>query len=109
MARGGKRILIPVVENKTFSDEWVEKNPWMGEVNDEAANPSVNEMCMFINFPNGLPTTHLRKEWDKIIAWKANEEERLTIFHDMMKEKGIKPGRNGVGKPHRGWGNSRQK
>ncbi len=102
-----RRIIVPV-DDPIFSDEWVEQNEWMGEVNEAAKQP-VNEMCMFINFPKGLPTTHLRKEWDRIMAWKANEEERLTIFHNMMKEKGIKPGRNGVGKPHRGWGNSRQK
>jgi hypothetical protein len=107
MAKGGKRILIPV-EDTSFSKAWVDANPWMGEVNKSSKSP-VNEMSMFVNFPNGLPTTHLRKEWDRMVAWREDEEERLTIFHNMMKEKGIKPGRNGVGKPHKGWGNSRQK
>jgi len=108
MAKGGKRILVPVID-PTFSDEWVEKNPWMGEVNDEASKEQPNSMCMFINFPNGVPVPKLRKEWDRMIAWRAEEDQKLLIFNDMMKEKSIKPGMGSVGVKHKGWGNSLQK
>jgi len=102
-----KRILVPVVK---FSDEWVEKNPWMDEANEKAeAEAKPNEMCMFINFPDGVPVPKLRKEWERIVNYYAEKEENLAIFHEMMKEKSIKPGVGSVGKKHRGWGNSRQK
>jgi hypothetical protein len=92
-----------------FSDEWVEKNPWMGEVNDEPAKEQPNEMCMFINFPNGVPVPKLRKEWDRIVNLQAEQDKKLAIFNEMMKEKGIRPGVGSVGETHRGWGNSLRK
>lgn len=103
MAKGGRRILIP-----TFNDEWVEANPWMGEANDESLKQP-NSMCMFINFPNGVPIPKLRKEWDRIINLQRVMTENLNIFNEMMKEKGIRPGVGSVGKAHRGWGNSLRK
>ena len=103
-----RRIIVPVVEDPPFSDEWVEQNEWMGEANEAAKEP-INEMCMFVNFPNGLPIAYLRKEWDRIIEWKKNQAQRLNIFEEMMKERGIKPGMGSIGVKHRGWGNSRQK
>jgi len=107
MAKGERRILIP-----TFNDEWVDKNPWMKEVNenDDYLNALFpNPMCMFINFPNGVPIPKLRKEWDRIVNHKAEQDKNLTIFHEMMKEKGIRPGVGSVGETHRGWGNSLRK
>ena len=103
-----KRILIPV-HDTPFSDEWVEKNSWMGEANEEAAKEQPNSMCMFINFPNGVPVPKLRKEWDRIVNYHAKQEENLSIFHEMMKEKSIRPGVGSVGIKHKGWGNSVQK
>ena len=102
-----KRILIPIVES--FSDEWVEKNPWMDEANKEAQETAPKPLCMFINFPNGVPIPKLRKEWERIVEWENNQEENLAIFHEMMKEKNIKPGMGSIGEKHKGWGNSRQK
>ena len=107
MTKGGKRILIPVVETP-FSKAWVDENPWMGEVNDEDAKQP-NSMCMFINFPNGVPVPKLRKNWERIVNYHAEQEKNLSIFREMMKEKGIRPGVGSVGVKHKGWGNSLQK
>ncbi|MBT4660688.1 MAG: hypothetical protein HOC18_02155 [Candidatus Marinimicrobia bacterium] len=101
MAKGSSGIF--------FGDEWVDKNPWMGEVNDESLKEQPNSMCMFINFPNGVPIPKLRKEWDRIVNHKAEQDKNLSIFHEMMKEKSIRPGVGSVGKAHRGWGNSLRK
>ena len=55
----------PVTLEEVFSDEWVEKNAWMGEANEQAIKDSEpNMMSMFINFPDGVPVPKLRKEWD---------------------------------------------
>ena len=86
-----------------FTDEWVEQNPWMGEVNPP------NSMCMFINFPNGIPVPKLRKEWDRIEQYEKEQAENLAIFQEMLKEKAIRPGFGSVGKKHRGWGNGKQR
>lgn len=91
-----------------FSDEWVENNPWMKDVNDESLKQP-NSMCMFINFPNGVPVPKLRKEWDRIINLKAEQAKNLNIFNEMMREKGIRPGVGSVGEKHKGWGNSLRK
>ena len=113
-----ERIFTPHQSYPTlppFSDEWVEKNPWMGEVNEKDEKHGYlnalypNSMCMFINFPNGVPVPKLRKEWDRMVAWKAEEAKKLIIFNDMMKEKSIKPGMGSVGVKHKGWGNSLRK
>ncbi len=96
-----------------FSPEWVEKNPWMDEANKEeqrkAEIPPPNMMCMFINYSNGIPVKKLREEWDRMENWQKDQDSRLAIFHEMMSEKGIRAGRNGVGEPHRGWGASKRK
>lgn len=76
---------------------------------NEAVKEQPNSMCMFINFPNGVPVPKLREEWNKIVAWEADQVQRLNIFHEMLKEKSIKAGTGSVGVKHRGWGNSRQK
>ncbi len=91
-----------------FSDEWVEKNAWMGEANEKAAEEP-SPMCMFVNFPNGIPVPKLRKEWDKYEKWKGEQDEKLAIFHEMMKEKRIRPGMGSVGEKHKGWGNGKQR
>ena len=102
------RTLVPV-DKTPFSDEWVEKNPWMKEVNDESSKEQPNSMCMFINFPKGVPVPKLRKEWNRIVNHQAEQEKNLSIFHEMMKEKSIRPGVGSVGVKHKGWGNSLQK
>jgi len=97
-----------------FSDEWVDKNPWMKEVNEAKEYEYLNalypnSMCMFINFPNGVPVPKLRKEWDRIVNHQAEQDKNLSIFNEMMKEKGIRPGVGSVGEAHKGWGNSLRK
>lgn len=96
-----------------FSPEWVEKNPWMDEANKEeqkrAETPPPNMMCMFINYSNGIPVKKLRDEWDRMENWREEQESRLAIFNEMLGEKAIRAGRNGVGEPHRGWGASKRK
>ena len=93
-----------------FTEEWVEKNEWMGEANEEAKNAkSPNPMGMFVNYPNGIPVPKLRKEWDRYTKWKGEQEENLTIFHNMMKEKRIRAGTGSVGQKHKGWGNGKQR
>ena len=94
-----------------FSDEWVAQNPWMDEVNKEAQKEvkPPNAMCMFINFPNGVPVPKLRKEWDRMTKWKAEQAENLAIFQQMLGEKGIRAGTGSVGQAHKGWGNGRQR
>ena len=66
-------------------------------------------MCMFINFPNGVPVPKLRKEWNRIVNHQAEQDKNLSIFHEMMKEKSIRPGVGSVGVKHKGWGNSLKK
>ena len=102
------RIIIPHQSYPTlppFTDEWIEQNPWMGEVKEDPPN----EMCMFINFPNGVPVPKLRKEWDRIVNLQAEQDKKLAIFNEMMKEKSIRPGVGSVGEAHKGWGNSLRK
>tara|TARA_B100000029_G_C17122820_1_gene795802 strand:- start:203 stop:574 length:372 start_codon:yes stop_codon:yes gene_type:complete len=95
---------------KVFSDEWVEKNPWMKEANEKAAEElAPNEMCMFVNFPDGVPVPKLRKEWNRYAEWKEKQDANLAIFHEMMNEKGIRPGVGSVGERHKGWGNGKQR
>ena len=100
-------------KNPIFSDDWVAQNPWMKEANEEAEKVSEeskpNEMCMFINFPNGVPVPKLRKEWDKYATWKAEQDANLAIFNEMLGERSIREGTGSVGKAHRGWGNGKQR
>ena len=91
-----------------FSDEWVEHNPWMKEANEEALKESPIRLCMFINYPNGIPIPALRKRWAEYEDWQKKEKQRLEIFSDMMSEKSIRAGQTGVGKPIRkGWGHKK--
>jgi len=93
--------------NPTFSDEWVEHNPWMKEVNEESLKEPIR-LCMFINYPNGIPIPALRKLWDEYEDWQKKEKLRLDIFSEMMNEKSIRAGQSGVGKPiKKGWGHKR--
>ena len=46
---------------------------------------------------------------DKYEAWEKDQEERMAIFTEMLGEKGIRAGRNGVGEPHRGMGGNGRK
>ena len=102
-----------------FSDEWVAQNAWMKEANEAEAKKvqkaqSVSErynasLPCFVNFPQGIPIPKIVKEGARISSYLEDQASRLKIFHEMLGEKGIRAGRNGVGEPHRGWGNGRQK
>ena len=106
----GNGNIVAAGDVTIFSDEWVEKNPWMKEVNEKAAEElAPNEMCMFVNFPDGVPVPKLRKEWDKYASWKETQDANLAIFNEMMREKAIRPGVGSVGERHKGWGNGKQR
>lgn len=102
-----------------FSAEWVEKNPWMQEENEKAENEAKQTLTAverfhaipscFVNFPQGIPIPKIRKEQKRIRDFMVEQEQRLAIFHEMLGEKSIRPGRNGVGEPYRGWGRSARK
>ena len=46
---------------------------------------------------------------DAYEKWESDQQERMAIFNEMLGEKGIRAGRNGVGEAHRGWGNGRKR
>jgi len=116
---GRKKILIPLHETPTFSDEWVKHNSWMGKANEEAEKEAEKKLTQlerfraipysFVNFPNGIPMPNIQKEMKQIRDFMAEQEERMKIFEEMLNEKAIRPGRSGVGEPHRGWGRSARK
>ena len=93
--------------NPIFSDEWVEKNPWMKEANEESLKEPIR-LCMFINFTNGIPIPALRKRREEYNDWQEMEKGRLEIFNEMMSEKSIRAGQGSVGTPiKKGWGHKR--
>ena len=116
-----RRILTPIEKEKAkvFSDEWVEKNAWMGKANEEAIEEVEQKLSSlerfkalphcFINFPNGIPMPKIKAQMKQIRDFMQEQEERLAIFNEMLGEKGIRAGRNGVGEPYRGWGRSARK
>ena len=106
-------------KNPIFSEEWVQQNPWMDKANKDAEKEDINpqsylfqdtnSMCMFVNFPDGIPVPSLRKKWDEKVGHEREQQERLMIFNSMLKEKSIRPGMGSVGEKHNGWGNGKQK
>lgn len=64
---------------------------------------------VFFNYKKPIPVPKIRKEMKAIEEWEKDQDERMAIFTEMLGEKGIRAGRNGVGEAHRGWGNGRQK
>ena len=106
----GNGNIVAAGDVTIFSDEWVEKNEWMKEANEKAVEDAEpNMMCMFINFPEGVPVPKLRKEWARYENWKKQQDENLAIFHEMLSEKRLRAGTGSVGQKHRGWGNGKQR
>ena len=64
---------------------------------------------VFFNYRKPVPLPKIRKQMDAYEKWESDQQERMAIFQEMLGEKGIRAGRNGVGEAHRGWGISRQK
>ncbi len=115
-----RRRILDTDEAKVFSDEWVDKNPWMGKANLKEATQEVEQKLSslerfkalphcFINFPNGIPMPKIKAQMKQIRDFMQEQEERMAIFNEMLGEKGIRAGRNGVGEPYRGWGRSARK
>jgi len=103
--------------NPIFTEEWVNHNPWMKDVNEseqhrqevaEKNKPVFNFLNMFHNFPDGVPIPALIKIVKKHEDVLKIESERLDIFNEMMGEKSIRAGQVGVGQPIRkNWGHNK--
>ena len=64
---------------------------------------------VFFNYRQPIPVPKIRKEMEIYEAWEKDQNERMAIFTEMLGEKGIRAGRNGVGEAHRGCGNGRKR
>ena len=63
----------------------------------------------FLNFPDGIPMPKVKEEMKRKYEFMKEQKERLAIFHEMLSEKSIRPGREGIGEPYKGWGRSARK
>jgi len=64
---------------------------------------------IFINHPEPIPIPKIQQEQEKYLKWKEQQDEKMSIFQEMLGEKGIRAGRAGVGEAHKGWGRSKRK
>jgi hypothetical protein len=97
------KIRMPTFEeyivNPRVMDDFIRNQP-----NFENFSPPV-----FFNFQSPVPVKKIRDEMKKYQDWADKQKEKMTIFEEMMNEKGIRAGTGSVGEAHKGWGRSKRK